>query len=357
MDLNDQVAIHEAMEQQTITITKAGIQASLNARASVLAAANPIHGRYDRTKTLKANVNLSPPILSRFDLFFVVLDDCNPESDLQVATHILNIHRCQEEQNTVPVPFSKDQLRRYIQFARTFQPVITPESQAVLVDCYKRLRQSNARSAYRITVRQLESMVRLSEAMARLHCDSEVKPSYVEEAYRLLKTSIIQVETGDVTMEEDDEEDGNADNDAEMAEATEPQHAGEYQPPAPEEMVEHTNVDNNNDEEGVKEQPPPKKKSKKTTKMSFEEYTFMANSIAKHLRSLEEAEESTFLKWSEVVDWYLEHHSSEERKKVNLVIRRLLNQEGVLVAVGPSPKNKREEPLTLLAVHPNYEIQ
>ena len=75
MDSNDQVAIHEAMEQQTISITKAGIQATLNARTSILAAANPVFGRYDRTKTLKANVAISAPIMSRFDLFFVILDE------------------------------------------------------------------------------------------------------------------------------------------------------------------------------------------------------------------------------------------------------------------------------------------
>jgi len=92
-DPHDQVAIHEAMEQQTISITKAGIQATLNARASILAAANPIYGRYDRTKTLKANVALSAPILIRFDLFFVVLDECNPDSDRQVASHVLKVHR------------------------------------------------------------------------------------------------------------------------------------------------------------------------------------------------------------------------------------------------------------------------
>ncbi len=75
MDSSDQVAIHEAMEQQTISITKAGIQATLNARTSILAAANPVFGRYDRTKTLKANVAISAPIMSRFDLFFVILDE------------------------------------------------------------------------------------------------------------------------------------------------------------------------------------------------------------------------------------------------------------------------------------------
>jgi DNA replication licensing factor MCM6 len=139
METRDQVAIHEAMEQQTISITKAGIQATLNARAIILAAANPIYGRYDRTKTLKANVTLSAPILSRFDLFFVVLDDCNPDADRQVAQHILNVHRCCEGQNSnIKASFTRDQLRRYIQFARTLNPKITSESQRVMVDCYRK---------------------------------------------------------------------------------------------------------------------------------------------------------------------------------------------------------------------------
>ena len=77
MDIADQVAIHEAMEQQTISITKAGIQATLNARTSILAASNPIGGRYDPSKTLRGNIAMTAPIMSRFDLFFVVLDQCD----------------------------------------------------------------------------------------------------------------------------------------------------------------------------------------------------------------------------------------------------------------------------------------
>ena len=93
MDEQDQVAIHEAMEQQTISITKAGIQATLNARTSILAAANPTLGRYDKSKTLKFNLNISPPIMSRFDLFFVVCDECDETADSQIARHIVKTHQ------------------------------------------------------------------------------------------------------------------------------------------------------------------------------------------------------------------------------------------------------------------------
>ena len=402
MDPHDQVAIHEAMEQQTISITKAGIQATLNARASVLAAANPIYGRYDRTKTLKANVALSAPILSRFDLFFVVLDECNPDADRQVAEHILKVHRCEEE--AVQPPFSKEQVQRYIRFARTIHPRITEDSQRVLVDCYRKLRQGDtlgrSRAAYRITVRQLESMIRLSEAMARLHCDQEIKPSYVREAFRLLKTSIIQVETSDVDMEDegdDDEEEedgvndgGGADGDDDHPQApagdddmddtqnqddfddTQPDtqqlvHPGEYggggAPPPP------PSAGQPKESKQEEQQEPPRKRQKKKTKISFEEYESMANAIATHLRSLEDEDNESktrYLKWSEVVEWYLEQVETdigssierleETRRKLNLVIRRLLNKENVLMAVGEPPQHKREEQEALLAVHPNYVV-
>ena len=80
MDPRDQVAIHEAMEQQTISLAKAGVKATLNARTSILAAANPINGRYDRSKSLQQNIQLSAPIMSRFDLFFILVDECNEVS-------------------------------------------------------------------------------------------------------------------------------------------------------------------------------------------------------------------------------------------------------------------------------------
>ena len=96
MDVKDQVAIHEAMEQQTISIAKAGIHATLNARTSILAAANPVRGRYDRSKSLRYNCNISPPIMSRFDLFFVVFDEKNEADDYKIAMHIVNMHRLKD---------------------------------------------------------------------------------------------------------------------------------------------------------------------------------------------------------------------------------------------------------------------
>lgn len=207
MDLADQVAIHEAMEQQTISIAKAGIQATLNARTSILAAANPVGGRYNRKTTLRANINMSAPIMSRFDLFFVVLDECNEQIDEHLARHIVGIHQLKDE--AIEPEFSTEQLQRYIRFARLFQPVFTDEAKVTLVERYKELRSDDAqggvgRNSYRITVRQLESLVRLSEAIAKATCVDQITPEFVDEAYRLLKQSIISVEKDDVEFEDEE---------------------------------------------------------------------------------------------------------------------------------------------------------
>lgn len=203
MDISDQVAIHEAMEQQTISIAKAGIHATLNARTSILAAANPIGGRYDRKKTLKANIQMSAPIMSRFDLFFVVLDECNDQVDTYLANHILDLHM--KKDAALQAPYTSEQLHRYIRYARTFRPVMNKEARAHLVQKYKELRADDAqgvgRHSYRITVRQLESMIRLSEAIARANCVSEVTAEFVNEAYSLLKRSIIYIDNEDIALD------------------------------------------------------------------------------------------------------------------------------------------------------------
>ncbi|KAK4158271.1 MCM2/3/5 family-domain-containing protein [Chaetomidium leptoderma] len=208
MDIVDQVAIHEAMEQQTISISKAGIQATLNARTSILAAANPVGGRYNRKTTLRANINMSAPIMSRFDLFFVILDECNEQVDRHLADHIVGIH--QNRDAAVTPEFSTEQLQRYIRFARTFRPEFTDEAKEVLVQRYKDLRADDAqggvgRNSYRITVRQLESMIRLSEAIAKANCVEDITAEFVHEAYNLLRQSIISVEHDDVDVDEEEE--------------------------------------------------------------------------------------------------------------------------------------------------------
>jgi MoxR-like ATPase len=219
MDIADQVAIHEAMEQQTISIAKAGIQATLNARTSVLAAANPRDGRYDRSKTLRSNVDISPPIMSRFDLFFVILDECDEITDYNIARHILTVHQNGGHDDTADQhELSKEQLQRYIRYARTIKPRFTEAAKKRLVEHYRELREGDCqgaqRAAYRITVRQLESMIRLSEALARLHCEKEIKVKYVDEAKRLLKMSIINVKSPDVSLDDFDAPDADEDEDA-----------------------------------------------------------------------------------------------------------------------------------------------
>jgi len=211
MDPKDQVAIHESMEQQTISIAKAGIQATLMTRTSILAAANPVYGRYDTTKTLKSNIDISAPIMSRFDLFFVILDECNNYSDLNIARHIVNLQKeghinyNQDEVNDPTRKFyTQEDVSLYLRYAKNFKPKFRQDSAEVLRDEYVKLRAndiSSQKSSYRITVRQLESLIRLSEALAKVHLSDVILPLFVKEAARLLQTSIIKVSMSDVEMD------------------------------------------------------------------------------------------------------------------------------------------------------------
>lgn len=208
MDIKDQVAIHEAMEQQTISITKAGIQATLNARTSILAAANPTGGRYDKSRSLKYNVALPPALLSRFDLVYVMIDDPDDQTDYHIAHHIVRVHQKLEE--ALAPEFSTAQLKRYIAYAKTLKPKLSSEAQKLLVESYVALRKGDtapgSRVAYRMTVRQLEALVRLSEAIARSNLETMVQPRHVRVAVTLLKTSIISVESGEIDLSEFQEE-------------------------------------------------------------------------------------------------------------------------------------------------------
>ncbi|CAG5124538.1 unnamed protein product [Candidula unifasciata] len=359
MDPHDQVAIHEAMEQQTISITKAGVRATLNARTSILAAANPVGGRYDRSKSLKHNINMSAPIMSRFDLFFILVDECNEVTDYAIARRIVDLHSRADE--SVDRFYSVEDICRYIMFARQFKPKISAEARDFMVEEYKRLRQRDSSgagsSSWRITVRQLESMIRLSEAMSRMHCQDEVRPGHVKEAFRLLNKSIIRVEQPDIELEDDVV----APEQMEVDENTAP----DQSPDACE------------DSKGspLKQPEPVAVPGKPALRLSYEDYKHMANLIVLHMRKQEEeaGEDESGLRKSEVIGWYLteiqdELHSEEQliekRTVVEKVIDRLVHHDHVLIQLtqtGLKPRSGQEDDMhkeadPILVVHPNYII-
>ncbi|KAK6491860.1 maternal DNA replication licensing factor mcm6 [Huso huso] len=356
MDLKDQVAIHEAMEQQTISITKAGVKATLNARTSILAAANPVDGRYNRSKSLKQNVNMSAPIMSRFDLFFILVDECNEVTDYAIARRIIDLHSGNQE--SIERVFSTEDVQRYLLFARQFQPKITKEAEEFVVEQYKRLRQRDCsggmKSAWRITVRQLESMIRLSEAMARMYCSDEVQPKHVKEAFRLLNKSIIRVDSPDINFDqENNENDVNDEAINDEAKAVNSEDAMETE------------------EEAVK---PEKLSSRKpAVRMSFAEYKKISNLLVLHMHKMEDADDESSLKKSELVNWYLKEVESEidseteliaKKNLIEKVLHRLIHYDHVIIELTKTGLKKvtdeGEEPTMeedpFLVVNPNYTL-
>ncbi|XP_069062648.1 maternal DNA replication licensing factor mcm6-like [Pleurodeles waltl] len=358
MDLKDQVAIHEAMEQQTISITKAGVKATLNARTSILAAANPVGGRYDRAKSLKHNVNLSAPIMSRFDLFFILVDECNEVTDYAIARRIVDLHARNEE--SIERIYSIEDIQRYLLFARQFQPKITKEAEEFIVDKYRHLRQRDGsgitKSAWRITVRQLESMIRLSESMARMHCSDEVHPKHVKEAFRLLNKSIIRVDTPDVSFDPDEGTNTGGDEKGQNNEAN--QLNGES-------AME-------TDQEGAKTEK--SITAKPSLKMSFAEYKQISNLLVLYIQRTEALEDEIYLRRSDLVNWYLKEMESEIETEVELilkkgliekVIHRLVHYDNILLelnktglkALKPGDGEAVLEEDPFLVVNPNYSIE
>ncbi len=202
----DRVAIHEAMEQQTISIAKAGIVARLNARTAILAAGNPRYGRYLPNRSITENVNLPPTILSRFDLIFVLRDIPNVDHDLRLAKHIATVHSISE--NIKPI-IDIDLLRKYIAYARKFvRPVLTEEARKLIEDFFVEMRKRSLESPdspITITARQLEALIRLAEAHARMALKDRVTEEDAAEAIRLMKSMLesvgLDVESGEVDID------------------------------------------------------------------------------------------------------------------------------------------------------------
>ncbi|KAI9857034.1 MAG: minichromosome maintenance protein 5 [Trichoglossum hirsutum] len=195
----DRVAIHEAMEQQTISIAKAGITTILNARTSVLAAANPIFGRYDDLKTPGENIDFQTTILSRFDMIFIVRDEHERGRDERIARHVMGIHmggRGVEDQ--VEAEISVDKMKRYISYCKQkCAPRLSAEAAEKLSSHFVSIRrqvhhaeiEANARSSIPITVRQLEAIVRITESLAKLSLSPIATEDHVDEAIRLFLAS------------------------------------------------------------------------------------------------------------------------------------------------------------------------
>jgi replicative DNA helicase Mcm len=201
----DRNAIHPAMEQQTVSVAKGGIIATLNARTSILAAANPALGRYNPYQTIGQNINLPITILSRFDLIFVLKDEPNKESDSRMSEHILTLHKVGRA--PVEPPLESEFLRKYISYSKQLKPVISQEAMDRIKDYYLKMRSASKEgaesSAISITPRQLESLVRLSEARARLHLRSEVLAEDAEAVIALMRRSLEQVGIDTTTGEID----------------------------------------------------------------------------------------------------------------------------------------------------------
>ncbi|KXJ93226.1 DNA replication licensing factor mcm5 [Microdochium bolleyi] len=195
----DRVAIHEAMEQQTISIAKAGITTILNARTSVLAAANPIFGRYDDMKTPGENIDFQTTILSRFDMIYIVKDEHSREKDERMAKHVMGLHkggRSLEEQPDAEI--SVERMRRYLSYCKSrCAPRLSPEAAEKLSSHFVSIRkqvhaseiEANTRSSIPITVRQLEAIVRISESLAKLTLSPVATEEHVDEAIRLFLCS------------------------------------------------------------------------------------------------------------------------------------------------------------------------
>ncbi|WAR58202.1 hypothetical protein PtB15_5B434 [Puccinia triticina] len=363
MDLSDQVAIHEAMEQQTISIAKAGIQATLNARTSILAAANPVGGRYNKKMSLRANVAMSGPIMSRFDLFFVVLDECNEDVDFAIASHIVNVHRLREV--AIKPEFSTDALQRYIRYGRTFNPKMSPEAATVLVQKYRDLRQDDSqgwgRNSYRITVRQLESMIRLSEAIARAHCMEEITPTYVREAFNLLKQSIIHVEKDDIGFDEEDE--------AEAEAETLPTNPTEA--PMDVDTTDAPTTDTAGPSSTPTQKPKPAQVKKPQIKITYEKYMGIMTLVLGKLQTVER-ETGNGMKKTELVQWYLEEMEPDlnsveelemEKALIGKVLIRLAKEKCIMELRGEGLQQESEEGESssnardpILLVHPECNI-
>ncbi|RNJ78249.1 MAG: ATPase [Nitrosopumilus sp. H13] len=202
MKAEDRSALHEVMEQQSASIAKGGIVATLNARTSILAAANPMYGKYDPFKNITENVNLPIPLLTRFDLIFVVRDIPTREKDEKIARHIIDLHAPQGTDRRSVV--DADLLTKYLAYAKRGDPSLTKEAEKKILDYYLEMRNVESEEMITVTPRQLEGIIRLSTARARLLLKDVVEEEDADRAIFLIQSMLqdagVDVNTGKVDL-------------------------------------------------------------------------------------------------------------------------------------------------------------
>ena len=202
MTPEDRSALHEVMEQQTVSIAKGGIVATLNARTSILSAANPMYGKYDPFKNITENVNLPIPLLTRFDLIFVVRDIPSKERDRNIAQHIMDLHSTTGIENRSLIDV--DILTKYLGYAKRLNPIMTKDAEEKLLEYYLKMRNVESEEMITVTPRQLEGLIRLATARSRLLLKTEVDADDAQRAIFLMESMLqdvgVDVNTGKVDL-------------------------------------------------------------------------------------------------------------------------------------------------------------
>lgn len=338
MDEKDRVAIHEAMEQQTISITKAGIQATLNARASVLAACNPKYGRYDTLKTFAQNVNIPSPLLSRFDLFYTMLDTVDIDKDTNIANHLVSMHCGPEERekhlSSQSAKLDTLKLEIYLELSKRVKPLLTDEAKYKLVHYYVSFRNieysPGAQRSMRMTVRQLESLVRLSEAVAKLKFSHYVEVKHVEIACAIFKASMKKISN---------EKEINLDEGIQMH-ATD---MGSVNAAGADAEIGETGDDAN---------------KRKVTTIKASEYQCISAIIIEIIKEYEFNNNNESIRTNTLIESYLHSYAKAESneevdewvEKLRKIIYRLVHQDMKLL----SEHNDLEPDNPILRIHPNY---
>jgi len=204
MNTTDRDALHPAMEQQEIHIAKAGINATLKTRCSILSAANPKYGRFDEYAPIADQIDMPVTLLSRYDLIFPILDKPNQEYDSELADHILNVHKNPDNKNITP-NYSPEFLAKYVAHAKqNINPKLTDNAHEQIKSFYLKMRNISQDSVS-ITPRQLEAVIRLSEASARVRLCKEISVEDVDRSISImehyLKSLCVDFETGKLDID------------------------------------------------------------------------------------------------------------------------------------------------------------